>query len=105
MYRDADGAARAKSVDDHSPMAVLAQFLESDIQDDPDICQDLIDTITEEDTANEDPLEIIGNSFSMMLVGDVIVFECIADEEDEEVYSLPRDVVLEELKNWLEFLG
>lgn len=105
MFRDADGAARAESLEDTAQLAVLAQFFESDIQDDPEVCQDLIDTINEEPIDSEDPLEITGNAFSMLLIGNVIVFECIADEEDEEVYSMPRDLVLEELKCWLEFLA
>ena len=104
MYRDADGAARAESANDEPLLSILAQFLESDIQDDPELCHDLIDTIKEQPIDSEEQLEILGNSFSMLLVGDVIVFECVADEEDEDTYSLSREVVLEELEAWKVFL-
>lgn len=105
MYRDADDSARAESPTEEPSLSILAQFLESDIQDDPELCHDLIDTINEQEIDSEEQLEILGNSFSMLLVGDVIVFECVADEEDDGVYSLSREVVLEELGEWLKFLG
>lgn len=104
MYRDADEAPRAEADVANPHAGALAQFLESDVQDDPELCEDLIATIEELDL-QDDPLEIVGNSYALIFDGETVALDCVADDETDDIFTLSRDYVIEELKNWKEFLG
>lgn len=105
MFRDADGAARAEAETDNPHAAALAQFLESDVQDDPELCSDLIATVEDLDSDDEQPLEVVGNSYALTFDGDTVALDCVVDEETDDIFTLSRDYVLLELKNWQSFLG
>lgn len=104
MYRDSDDAPRAEADADNPHAAALAQFLESDVQDDPELCGDLIATVEDLDM-EEEPLEVVGNSYALVFDGETVALDCVADEETDDIFTLSRDYVLQELKNWQTFLG
>ncbi len=101
FYRDEDGAPRAEAENPH--LSALAQFLESDIQDDTEICEELVETVTELPGNSEEPLEVVGNSYSVTFDGETVTFDCLPCESDD-IFTLPADTVRAELQRWLEFI-
>ncbi|MGV6857793.1 MAG: YacL family protein [bacterium] len=101
FFRDDDKAPRAEADNPH--LAALAQFLESDIQDDPETCTDLITMINDHSASSEEALEVIGNSYSLTFDGDTVTLDCLACEEDD-IFTLPTETVRDSLEKWLAFI-
>ncbi len=99
FYRDADGAPRARGED----LRTLAQFLESDIQDDPETCDELIAVVAEADPELRADYDFVGNSFALSFEADEVVLLCHAYEDADEV-RLRRDTVLSALRDWKAFI-
>lgn len=100
FYRDDDNAPRAVGNDDGS--SVLAQLLESDIQDDAVTCRELLERV-QGITRSDATVRHTGNSFSVTLTRDVATFRN-QSRNDEEKYSLDTGKVEQALKNWLDFI-
>lgn len=101
FYRDDDNAPRAVGNDAES--RVLAQLLESDIQDDAVTCSELLQRIREIDQADA-PLMHTGNSFTITLTQETATIGNLSLDSDKEV-TLERDKVVLALKNWLNFIS
>jgi uncharacterized protein YacL (UPF0231 family) len=101
FYRDDDNAPRAVGNDAESRM--LAQLLESDIQDDAVTCSELLQRIREIDQADA-PLVHTGNSFTITLAQETATIGNLSLENDEEI-TLDNDKVVLALKNWLNFIS
>ncbi len=99
FYRDADGAPRARGED----LQTLAQFLESDIQDDPETCSELIAVLEDDDPEVRADYDFVGNSFAVSFDGDDVVLLCHALEDADEV-RLRRRTVLTALRDWKRFI-
>ena len=99
FYRDSDGAARA-SGEDTRP---LAQFLESDIQEDIETCDELIAILADPDPEVRRHYDFVGNSFAMSFDEDEVVLLCHALEESDET-RLRRRTVLAALQEWKAFI-
>ena len=100
FYRDGDGAPRAKGEDTRP----LAQFLESDIQDDIETCDELIGILADPDPDSRRRYDFVGNSFAMSFDEDEVVLLCHALEESDET-RLRRSTVLEALQDWKAFIA
>jgi uncharacterized protein YacL (UPF0231 family) len=94
LYRDSDGAPRATGED----TTILAQFLESDIQDDLETCRELIEVLGGKPEVREH-YDFVGNSHALSFDGDDVLLSCHAVEEDNET-RLSRETVLEALQDW-----
>lgn len=101
FYRDDDNAPRAVGNDEESSM--LAQLLESDIQDDAVTCRELLERIRRIDQEDA-PLVHTGNSFTITLTQKAATIGNLSLENDEKV-TLERDKVELTLKNWLKFIS
>ncbi len=99
FYRDNDGAPRARGEDTRP----LAQFLESDIQDDIETCDELTEILTDKDATTRDNYDFVGNSFAMSFDGDDVLLLCHALEDAEET-RLRRSTVLNALQAWKAFI-
>ena len=99
FYRDNDGAPRARGEDTRP----LAQFLESDIQDDLETCDELVEILADPDTNARENYDFVGNSFAMSFDGDDVVLLCHALEDAEET-RLRRATVLKALQAWKAFI-
>jgi hypothetical protein len=101
FYHDTDGAPRAES---GSPaLASLAQFLESDIQDDRSTCIDLLGELMSMRKGAR-PFEFIGNSWLLSYSQEFAALASHADE-DAEAVPLPPQTIREAVREWLEFIG
>lgn len=99
--RDEHGAPRAEAKDQE--LTDLATFLESDIQDDKQICINLLgEIISIED--DDEPLEFIGNGWILSYSKEYAAIACHA-VEDGEVVPLPPGKVALAVKDWLEFIN
>ncbi len=101
FYRDDDNAPRAVGNDEES--RVLAQLLESDIQDDVVTCRELLERIRVINQADA-PLAHTGNSFLLTLTQEAATVGTLSPDSDKEV-TLDRDKVVLALKNWLNFIS
>lgn len=101
LYRDSEGAPRAEAGD--PALEGLAQFLESDIQDDRRTCIDLLGEIISIREGDK-PLEFIGNSWILSYSQE---FAALANHADDgaDVIPLPAEIVAEAIREWLEFIG
>lgn len=99
FYRDDDGAPRARGEDTRP----LAQFLESDIQDDVETSEELIGILAETDPTIRENYDFVGNSFALSFDGDDVVLLCHALEDAEE-NRLQRSTVLAALQAWKAFI-
>ena len=102
--RDEDGAACAQATDENLHMEALAAFLESDIQDDPETCGELIEALKELDPKAEEAFEVVGNSYSVTFDGDTVTFDCLPCESDD-LFMLPIKTVTDGLKAWQDFIS
>lgn len=101
FYRDDDNAPRAVGNDEES--SVLAQLLESDIQDDAVICRELLERIRR--VAQSDAPHVhTGNSFTITLTRETATIGNLSLENNKET-TLDRDKVVLVLKNWLNFIS
>ena len=101
FYRDPEGAPRAEAKE--PALEGLAQFLESDIQDDRSSCIDLLGEIIST-TGGSAPLEFIGNSWILSYSEE---FAALANhvDEDADAIPLPPETVAQAVREWLEFIG
>ena len=99
FYRGDDGAPRAQGEDN----STLAQFLESDIQDDPDICAELLQRIKDYTSDQAQPLEFTGNSFNVSLSEAGVMFRCHASGESR-ITCLSVATVQRALQDWQKFI-
>ena len=100
LYRDSDGAPRAKGEDTRP----LAQFLESDIQDDIETCEELIAVADDPDPDIRADYDFVGNSFALSFDGEEVILVCHAVEDAEET-RLRRSTVQEALHDWKDFIS
>jgi uncharacterized protein YacL (UPF0231 family) len=101
FYRDEDNAPRALGSDEES--RVLAQLLESDIQDDTVTCRELLKRIHQ--TAHTDgPLTHAGNSFTISWTQQSATICNLPVDNDKEI-TLNTDLLMIALKNWLSFIS
>ena len=98
LFRYNTGAPRATGED----TTVLAQFLESDIQDDPDAARELLKRIKAA-RQGEDPQEFCGNSFDLSMDKRQATIHCHAMEDDTPTI-LKLKTVKKAVKNWLKFI-
>jgi hypothetical protein len=101
FYHDADGSPRAET--DSPALAGLAQFLESDIQDDRSTCIDLLGELMSMRKGAR-PFEFIGNSWLLSYSEE---FAALANHADEDAAAvpLPPQTIREAVREWLEFIG
>lgn len=99
-YRDEDGAPRARGEN----MAVLAQFLESDIQDDIETAKELLAVLNDDDPEDRENYDFVGNSFALSFAGEEVVLTCHALEDADEIH-LRREMVRQSLQDWLAFIS
>jgi len=102
FYRDDDNAPRAVGNDEKS--SILAQLLESDIQDDAATCRELLERIRRVAQVEDASLVHTGNSFTITLTQESATIDNLSLENDKEV-TLERDKVVMALKNWLNFIS
>ena len=101
FYRDTEGSPRAES---ESPaLAGLAQFLESDIQDDRSTCIDLLGELMNM-RKGASPFEFIGNSWVLSYSEE---FAALASHVDADADAIPLQpqAIKEAVRDWLEFIG
>jgi uncharacterized protein YacL (UPF0231 family) len=101
FYRDDDNAPRAVGNDEESRL--LAQLLESDIQDDAVTCRKLLQRIPGAAQADV-PLVHTGNSFTITLTQETATIGNISLDNDKEI-TLERDKVVLALRNWLKYIS
>ncbi len=101
FYRDDDNAPRAVGNDEES--RVLAQLLESDIQDDAVTCRELLERIRGVAQADA-PLVHTGNSFTITLTRKTATIGNLSLDNNKEV-TLDNDKIVLALKNWLNFIS
>ena len=101
FYRDDDYAPRAVGNDEES--SLLAQLLESDIQDDAVTCRELLQRIRKIDQADA-PLVHTGNSFTITLTQETATIGNLSLDSDKKI-TLERDKVVLALKNWLKYIS
>jgi len=101
FYRDADGSPRAES--QKPALASLAQFLESDIQDDRATCIDLLGEIMSMSKGAR-PFEFIGNSWILSYSEEFAALANHADDDGDAI-PLPPETIAEAVREWLEFIG
>ncbi len=101
FYHDAEGSPRAES--DMPALASLAQFLESDIQDDRSTCIDLLGELMSM-RKGASPFEFIGNSWVLSYSEE---FAALANHADDDADAIPLqpETIKEALREWLEFIG
>lgn len=98
LFRDNDGAPRATGED----TTVLAQFLESDIQDDTEAARDLLKLIKAARQGN-DPQEFCGNGFDLSMGKRQATFHCHAMDDDTAT-TLKLKTVKRAVKDWIKFI-
>lgn len=101
FYRDDDNAPRAVGNDEES--SVLAQLLESDIQDDAVTCRELLQRIRGAAKADA-PLVHTGNSFTLTVTHKTATIRSISVDNDKEA-ALDTDQFVLALKNWLKYIS
>ncbi len=101
FYRDDDNAPRAVGNDEES--RVLAQLLESDIQDDAVTCRELLRRIRVA-AQTDAPLMHSGNSFTITLTQESATIGNLSLENDKEI-TLDKDKVVLALENWLNYIS
>ena len=101
FYHDADGSPRAET--DSPALAGLAQFLESDIQDDRSTCIDLLGELMSMRKGAR-PFEFIGNSWVLSYSEEFAALANHADD-DADAVPLPPHAIKEAVREWLEFIG
>jgi hypothetical protein len=101
FYHDTDGSPRAESK--IPALASLAQFLESDIQDDRSTCIDLLGELISM-TRGSRPFEFIGNSWILSYSEE---FAALANHADDDADAIPLEpeTIREAVREWLEFIG
>jgi len=101
FYRDDDNAPRAVGNDEES--RVLAQLLESDIQDDVITCRELLEGIRGANQADA-PLVHTGNSFMLTLTQEAATIRNLSLDSDKEL-TLDGNKVALALENWFKFIS
>ena len=101
FYRDDDNAPRALGNDEES--RVLAQLLESDIQDDAVTCGELLEHIHQA-AHTDNPLTHTGNSFTISLTQQSATICSLSVDDDMET-TMERDALVIALKSWLRFIS
>jgi len=101
FYRDDDNAPRAVGNDEES--RVLAQLLESDIQDDVITCRELLEDIRGAAQADA-PLVHTGNSFMLTLTQEAATIRNLSLDSDKEL-TLDGNKVALALENWFKFIS
>ncbi|HFD88149.1 MAG TPA: hypothetical protein ENJ35_10810 [Gammaproteobacteria bacterium] len=99
LYRDSDDAPRAKGED----TTVLARFLESDIQDDVETCDELIHVLKDYSPEQRKRYDFVGNSFALSFADNEVTLECHA-LEDANATRLSQETLLEALEEWKAFI-
>ncbi len=100
FYRDDDGSPRAQGEDGNT----LAQFLESDIQDDPGVCSELLKRIKNCQSGEaQSSSDFIGNSFTLHFNAEEVTFTCHASINNG-VASLRLESVQQALQDWQKFI-
>ncbi len=104
FYRDESGAPRARpATPDQQEEAMLAQFLESDLQDDDQTCRELLDALSRLEEQGTGHYEFIGNSYALDLDPERIVMACHGDEEGRPVTIDPAEL-RRVVQDWLGFI-
>ena len=98
LFRDEDGAPCATGED----TTVLAQFLESDIQDDDTTARALLKMIKIAQQG-EEPQAFCGNTFELTMDQNQATFLCHAMDEDTPTI-LKLKTVKTAVKEWLKFI-
>ena len=101
FFRDPAGTPHAEGMD--ADARVLALFLESDVQDDANLCRRLLARITAKPLPNAAPIEFIGNSFEAVFEPEVVKIKGHSDGNDHAADLPPHQVELA-LRGWLEFI-
>lgn len=101
FFRDAEGTPHAEGLD--ADARVLALFLESDVQDDANLCRRLLARITVKPLPNADPIAFIGNSFDTVFEPKVVRINGHSEGNDHAAVLPPHQVELA-LQGWLEFI-
>ena len=94
FYRDQEGRPQVQAI---ATQAVLADFLTSDLQDDA-TCSEILKTVT-----NTGEQEIHGNSYTLILSPETVIFENMFDEEAEP-YQFTREQFIKIISAWKDFL-
>lgn len=98
FFKSSDGAPRAHGEN----LAMLAQFLESDIQDDIEHCQALLNSIEKQLLNNtEHPYEFIGNSFELIVSDAHCTLTNSQTDEEAQFSTLTITCALDDWKNFL----
>ncbi|MEN8213264.1 MAG: YacL family protein [Pseudomonadota bacterium] len=101
FYRDEDQAPRAEGSDEESRL--LAQLLESDIQDDAVTCRELLDEIRNA-AESDGQISHTGNSYTLSLTRDAATVRNQSHESSRE-YTLDASRLAEALEKWLAFIS
>lgn len=100
FYRDDDGSPRAQGEDGNT----LAQFLESDIQDDPAVCLELLKRINNHQSGQTDSSsDFIGNSFTLHFSMEEVIFTRHASTNKGSA-CLRLESVQQALQDWQKFI-
>lgn len=99
IYRDEAGDPRARPVPDRP---LLARFLESDVQDNPEHGREILEAIEEVEAGDAESWEETGNAHTLILSPGGAVIE--ADFEDAPPCRLSLDELREAVAAWVAFL-
>lgn len=99
IYRDEAGDPRARSAPDRS---LLARFLESDVQDNPEHGREILRAIEQVAAGETEVWEETGNAHTLVLSPEGAVIE--AEFEDAPPCRLSLDELREAVAAWVAFL-